>query len=161
MWSPCSARFITDFLDNGHGTTWCGGSQHAGSRCSHVPSRCPQGPPVQWCHVPAGHCLLDKPLEWLQLPSALPGSVYPVLRQCQLAFGPDSRHCGDLQPPCASLWCTGRAGGRSVCQTKHFPWADGTPCAPGRACMDGLCVGIGRMQELTVSSGGAARGVAG
>ncbi|GAB0201136.1 A disintegrin and metalloproteinase with thrombospondin motifs 4 [Grus japonensis] len=114
MWSPCSARFITDFLDNGH-----------------------------------GHCLLDKPPEWLQLPSALPGSVYPVLRQCQLAFGPDSRHCGDLQPPCASLWCTGRAGGRSVCQTKHFPWADGTPCAPGRVCMDGLCVGIGRMQELT------------
>ncbi|NWR81565.1 ATS4 metalloproteinase, partial [Centropus unirufus] len=24
MWSPCSARFITDFLDGGHGTTWCG-----------------------------------------------------------------------------------------------------------------------------------------
>ncbi|KAM6228988.1 A disintegrin and metalloproteinase with thrombospondin motifs 4 [Spheniscus humboldti] len=114
MWSPCSARFITDFLDNGH-----------------------------------GHCLLDKPPEWLQLPSALPGTVYPVLRQCQLAFGPDSRHCGNLQPPCASLWCTGHAGGRSVCQTKHFPWADGTPCAPGRACMDGLCVSIGRMQELT------------
>ncbi|XP_009463250.1 PREDICTED: A disintegrin and metalloproteinase with thrombospondin motifs 4 [Nipponia nippon] len=116
MWSPCSACFITDFLDNGH-----------------------------------GQCLLNKPLEWLQLPSALPGSVYPVLRQCQLAFGPDSRHCGDLQPPCASLWCTGHVGGRSVCQTKHFPWADGTPCAPGRACMDGLCVSVSRMQELTVS----------
>lgn len=25
MWSPCSARFITDFLDNGHGTTQRGG----------------------------------------------------------------------------------------------------------------------------------------
>ncbi|XP_068271366.1 A disintegrin and metalloproteinase with thrombospondin motifs 4 isoform X2 [Nyctibius grandis] len=114
MWSPCSARFITDFLDNGH-----------------------------------GHCLLDKPPEWLQLPSALPGTVYPLLRQCQLAFGPDSRHCGDLQPPCTALWCTGHAGGRSVCQTKNFPWADGTPCAPGRACMDGVCVGTARMQELT------------
>lgn len=21
MWSPCSTRFITDFLDNGHGTS--------------------------------------------------------------------------------------------------------------------------------------------
>ncbi|OPJ71592.1 hypothetical protein AV530_017805 [Patagioenas fasciata monilis] len=114
MWSPCSARFITDFLDNGH-----------------------------------GHCLLDKPLEWLQLPSALPGSVYPLARQCQLAFGPESRHCGDLQPPCTWLWCTGQAGGRSVCQTKHFPWADGTPCAPGRVCMDGLCVGGARVRELT------------
>ncbi|XP_052652790.1 A disintegrin and metalloproteinase with thrombospondin motifs 4 [Harpia harpyja] len=114
MWSPCSAHFITDFLDNGH-----------------------------------GQCLLDKPSEWLQLPSVLPGSIYPVLRQCQLAFGPDSRHCGDLQPPCASLWCTGHVSGRSVCQTKHFPWADGTPCAPGRVCMDGLCVGVSHMQKLT------------
>uniref|UniRef100_A0A8V5GZ15 Uncharacterized protein n=1 Tax=Melopsittacus undulatus TaxID=13146 RepID=A0A8V5GZ15_MELUD len=26
MWSPCSARFITDFLDNGHGTTGSGGA---------------------------------------------------------------------------------------------------------------------------------------
>ncbi|KAM6395312.1 A disintegrin and metalloproteinase with thrombospondin motifs 4 [Rhynochetos jubatus] len=114
MWSPCSARFITDFLDNGH-----------------------------------GHCLLDKPVEWLQLPSALPGSVYSVLRQCQLAFGPGAQHCGHLHPPCAALWCSGRAAGRSVCQTKHFPWADGTPCAPGSVCVDGHCVGIGRLRELT------------
>lgn len=161
MWSPCSARFITDFLDNGHGTTRHRGSQHTGSRCSHIPSRCPQGPLVQRCHVPAGQCLLDKPLEWLQLPSALPGSVYPLLRQCQLTFGPDSRHCGDLQPPCAALWCTGYASGRPVCQTKHFPWADGTPCAPGKVCMDGLCVGTRRMQELMVSPGGAASGAVG
>ncbi|XP_030320931.1 A disintegrin and metalloproteinase with thrombospondin motifs 4 [Calypte anna] len=114
MWSPCSSRFITEFLDNGH-----------------------------------GHCLLDQPREWLQLPSALPGTVYPLVRQCHLAFGPDSRHCGDQQPPCAALWCTGHAGGRPVCQTKHFPWADGTPCAPGRVCMEGLCVGIARLRELT------------
>ncbi|XP_069734656.1 A disintegrin and metalloproteinase with thrombospondin motifs 4 isoform X2 [Phaenicophaeus curvirostris] len=120
MWSPCSARFITDFLDNGH-----------------------------------GHCLLNKPSEWLQLPSALPGSVYPVQRQCQLAFGPDSRHCGDQQPPCAALWCSGHAGGRAVCQTKHFPWADGTPCAPGRVCMDGVCVGTTRVRELTTPQDGS------
>uniref|UniRef100_A0A663EML8 ADAM metallopeptidase with thrombospondin type 1 motif 4 n=1 Tax=Aquila chrysaetos chrysaetos TaxID=223781 RepID=A0A663EML8_AQUCH len=151
MWSPCSAHFITDFLDNGHGMT-----QHRWSQCRG--SQYPQGPLVQWCRVPAGQCLLDKPSEWLQLPSVLPGSIYPVLRQCQLAFGPDSRHCGDLQPPCASLWCTGRVSGRSVCQTKHFPWADGTPCAPGKVCMDGLCVGISHMQKLTVSPSGAAWG---
>uniref|UniRef100_A0A8C2T486 ADAM cysteine-rich domain-containing protein n=1 Tax=Coturnix japonica TaxID=93934 RepID=A0A8C2T486_COTJA len=85
-------------------------------------------------------CLLDRPIEWLQLPSALPGAVYPADRQCQLAFGPDSRHCGDVQPPCAALWCSGIAGGRAVCQTKHFPWADGTPCAAGRVCASGQCV---------------------
>ncbi|KAM6294242.1 A disintegrin and metalloproteinase with thrombospondin motifs 4 [Aegotheles albertisi] len=120
MWSPCSSRFITDFLDSGH-----------------------------------GHCLLDQPPEWLPLPPALPGSVYPLQRQCQLAFGPGSRHCGQAQPPCTWLWCTGHSGGRSVCQTKHFPWADGTPCAPGSACMDGLCVGTGRLRELTTPVDGA------
>lgn len=93
------------------------------------------------------------------MPSALPGSVYPLARQCQLAFGPESRHCGDLQPPCTWLWCTGQADGRSVCQTKHFPWADGTPCAPGRVCMDGLCVGGARVRELTVSPGVGGCGV--
>uniref|UniRef100_A0A8B9NW88 A disintegrin and metalloproteinase with thrombospondin motifs 4 n=1 Tax=Apteryx owenii TaxID=8824 RepID=A0A8B9NW88_APTOW len=110
-WSPCSARFITDFLDNGH-----------------------------------GHCLLDKPLEWLRLPSALPGSVYDADRQCQLTFGSESRHCPGPQPPCTSLWCTGHANGRSMCQTKHFPWADGTPCGSGKTCRNGLCVGHGDMK---------------
>lgn len=120
MWSPCSAHFITDFLDNGH-----------------------------------GRCLLDKPTEWLQLPSALPGSVYPADRQCQLAFGPESRHCGDVQPSCAALWCSGRAGGRAVCQTKHFPWADGTPCAPGRVCVSGQCVDMATMEELQIPVDGS------
>ncbi|NXS52449.1 ATS4 metalloproteinase, partial [Brachypteracias leptosomus] len=32
MWSPCSSRFITDFLDNGHGTTG-----HRGSHPTLVP----------------------------------------------------------------------------------------------------------------------------
>ncbi|NWU73852.1 ATS4 metalloproteinase, partial [Pterocles burchelli] len=46
MWSPCSARFITDFLDNGHGmgygTGWGG-------------SWWPWGPPrVQRCPLPTG-----------------------------------------------------------------------------------------------------------
>ncbi|KAM8794341.1 A disintegrin and metalloproteinase with thrombospondin motifs 4 [Eudromia elegans] len=105
-WSPCSARFITDFLDDGH-----------------------------------GRCLLDKPPEWLRLPTALPGSRYDADRQCQLAFGPESRHCPGPQPPCAALWCSGRHGGRPLCQTKHFPWADGTPCGAGGTCMGGRCLG--------------------
>ncbi|XP_067169260.1 A disintegrin and metalloproteinase with thrombospondin motifs 4 [Apteryx mantelli] len=119
-WSPCSARFITDFLDNGH-----------------------------------GHCLLDKPLEWLRLPSALPGSVYDADRQCQLTFGSESRHCPGPQPPCASLWCTGHANGRSMCQTKHFPWADGTPCGSGKTCRNGICVGHGDMKAFDTPVDGA------
>ncbi|XP_006038250.1 A disintegrin and metalloproteinase with thrombospondin motifs 4 [Alligator sinensis] len=105
MWSPCSARFITDFLDNGH-----------------------------------GHCLLDRPREPLHLPPALPGNDYNADRQCQLTFGSDSRHCPKLHPPCSSLWCTGRINGHFMCQTKHFPWADGTPCAEGKTCMNGRCI---------------------
>lgn len=30
MWSPCSARFITDFLDNGHGEDTCRASDTTG-----------------------------------------------------------------------------------------------------------------------------------
>ncbi|XP_030044176.1 A disintegrin and metalloproteinase with thrombospondin motifs 4 isoform X1 [Microcaecilia unicolor] len=105
LWSPCSARFITDFLDNGH-----------------------------------GHCLLDKPHAPLRLPVPFPGNDYDSDRQCQLTFGPDSRHCPNPQTPCSSLWCTGRIDGHFMCQTKHFPWADGTPCGVGKTCMNGRCI---------------------
>nr|XP_034954030.1 A disintegrin and metalloproteinase with thrombospondin motifs 4 [Zootoca vivipara] len=105
MWSPCSARFITDFLDNDH-----------------------------------GRCLLDKPREPLHLPAAFPGSDYDVDQQCQLSFGPDSRHCPSMRPPCSSLWCTGQINGQYMCQTKYFPWADGTPCGEGKSCMSGQCI---------------------
>ncbi|XP_020653114.3 A disintegrin and metalloproteinase with thrombospondin motifs 4 [Pogona vitticeps] len=105
MWSPCSGRFITDFLDNGH-----------------------------------GFCLLDKPHEPLSLPAVFPGSSYDVDQQCQLSFGPDSRHCPNMHTPCSSLWCTGRINGQFMCQTKYFPWADGTPCGEGKSCMSGQCI---------------------
>ncbi|XP_028910958.1 A disintegrin and metalloproteinase with thrombospondin motifs 4, partial [Ornithorhynchus anatinus] len=112
-WSPCSARFITDFLDNGH-----------------------------------GHCLLDKPPAPLRLPAAFPGSNYDADRQCQLTFGPDSRHCPQLPPPCAALWCSGRLNGHAMCQTKHSPWADGTPCGPSQACMGGVCLPGAQLKDF-------------
>ncbi|XP_056402658.1 A disintegrin and metalloproteinase with thrombospondin motifs 4 [Hyla sarda] len=105
LWSPCSAKFITDFLDNGN-----------------------------------GHCLLDKPHAPLRLPVPFPGNDYDSDRQCQLTFGPDSRHCPNLHTPCSSLWCTGRIDGHFMCQTKHFPWADGTHCGVGKICMNGRCI---------------------
>uniref|UniRef100_A0A8C8SR18 A disintegrin and metalloproteinase with thrombospondin motifs 4 n=1 Tax=Pelusios castaneus TaxID=367368 RepID=A0A8C8SR18_9SAUR len=119
LWSPCSARFITDFLDNGH-----------------------------------GHCLLDKPREPLRLPAPFPGSDYDADRQCQLTFGPDSRHCPNLHPPCSSLWCTGRINGNFMCQTKHFPWADGTACGQGKACMNGRCISKVEMKAFNIPTPG-------
>lgn len=88
----------------------------------------------------AGECLMDKPQSPIQLPSDLPGTLYDATRQCQFTFGEDSKHCLDAASTCMTLWCTGTSGGLLVCQTKHFPWADGTSCGEGRWCINGKCV---------------------
>ncbi|XP_038657337.1 A disintegrin and metalloproteinase with thrombospondin motifs 1 [Scyliorhinus canicula] len=87
-----------------------------------------------------GECLLDKPQKPLQLPGELPGSTYNADRQCQFTFGEESRLCPDAGNTCSLLWCTGMSGGMLICQTKHFPWADGTSCGEGKWCMEGKCV---------------------
>lgn len=88
--------------------------------------------------VSAGDCLLDQPQRQLSLPDNLPGSSYSLHRQCELAFGPGSKPCPYMQP-CSKLWCTGKARGQLVCQTRHFPWADGTNCSTGKVCYQGVC----------------------
>lgn len=88
--------------------------------------------------VSAGDCLLDQPQRQLSLPDDLPGSSYSLHRQCELAFGPSSKPCPYMQP-CSKLWCTGKARGQLVCQTRHFPWADGTSCSTGKVCYRGVC----------------------
>ncbi|XP_074853412.1 A disintegrin and metalloproteinase with thrombospondin motifs 1 [Carettochelys insculpta] len=87
-----------------------------------------------------GECLLDKPHKPIQLPSDLPGTLYDANRQCQFTFGDESKHCPDPASTCTTLWCTGTSGGLLVCQTKHFPWADGTSCGEGKWCVNGKCV---------------------
>ncbi|KAG8450276.1 hypothetical protein GDO86_002797 [Hymenochirus boettgeri] len=87
-----------------------------------------------------GECLLDKPSRPIQLPSDLPGTLYDVHKQCQFTFGDESRHCPDAASTCTTLWCTGVSGGLLVCQTKHFPWADGTSCGEGKWCINGKCM---------------------
>lgn len=88
-----------------------------------------------------GQCLLDKPQKPELLPQTLPGSVYDADRQCRLTFGEESQHCPDLSTTCAALWCTvTSANGLLVCQTKNFPWADGTPCGSDSYCMAGQCL---------------------
>ncbi|KAG9262173.1 A disintegrin and metalloproteinase with thrombospondin motifs 1 [Astyanax mexicanus] len=88
-----------------------------------------------------GQCLLDKPQKPQQLPQALPGSEYDADKQCRLTFGEESQHCPDLSTTCAALWCTvTTSSGLLVCQTKNFPWADGTPCGHDSYCMAGQCL---------------------
>uniref|UniRef100_A0AAY4E0U6 Peptidase M12B domain-containing protein n=1 Tax=Denticeps clupeoides TaxID=299321 RepID=A0AAY4E0U6_9TELE len=86
-----------------------------------------------------GECLLDQPQKPLVLPEVLPGVAYSLDRQCELAFGSSSKPCPFMQPPCSRLWCTGKTRGQLVCQTRHFPWADGTSCGDGNMCMRGVC----------------------
>lgn len=86
-----------------------------------------------------GDCLLDQPQRQLSLPDHLPGATYSLHRQCELAFGPGSKPCPYMHP-CAKLWCTGKARGQLVCQTRHFPWADGTSCGTGKFCDRGTCI---------------------
>lgn len=87
-----------------------------------------------------GECLMDKPQNPIKLPSDLPGTLYDANRQCQFTFGEESKHCPDAASTCTTLWCTGTSGGLLVCQTKHFPWADGTSCGEGKWCVSGKCV---------------------
>ncbi len=94
----------------------------------------------------AGDCLLDQPQKPLTLPDVLPGASYGLERQCELAFGASSKPCPFMQAPCQRLWCTGKTRGQLVCQTRHFPWADGTSCGDGQLCMRGTCMD---KQEIT------------
>ncbi|KAK1787796.1 hypothetical protein P4O66_016286, partial [Electrophorus voltai] len=87
-----------------------------------------------------GDCLLDQPQKPLVLSDILPGVSYGLERQCELAFGTGSKPCPLMQAPCQRLWCTGKTRGQPVCQTRHFPWADGTSCGDGMLCMRGVCV---------------------
>ncbi|KAM6969730.1 A disintegrin and metalloproteinase with thrombospondin motifs 15a [Aplochiton taeniatus] len=86
-----------------------------------------------------GECLLDPPQKPLPLPEVLPGASYSLERQCELAFGEASKPCTFMQPPCGRLWCTGKTRGQLMCQTRHFPWADGTACGDGQVCVRGVC----------------------
>lgn len=94
---------------------------------------------------------MDKPQNPIKLPSDLPGTLYDANRQCQFTFGEESKHCPDAASTCTTLWCTGTSGGLLVCQTKHFPWADGTSCGEGKWCVSGKCVNKTDMKHFAVS----------
>uniref|UniRef100_A0A8B9Q6X1 ADAM metallopeptidase with thrombospondin type 1 motif 15 n=1 Tax=Apteryx owenii TaxID=8824 RepID=A0A8B9Q6X1_APTOW len=98
-----------------------------------------------------GDCLLDQPSKPISLPEDLPGASYSLNQQCELAFGVGSKPCPYMQY-CAKLWCTGKARGQIVCQTRHFPWADGTSCGEGRFCLKGACVERHNISKYRVST---------
>ncbi|CAL1598161.1 unnamed protein product [Knipowitschia caucasica] len=103
-----------------------------------------------------GQCLLDQPQRPQTLPQTLPGTVYDADHQCRLTFGDDSQHCPDLSSTCSALWCTvTTSNGLLVCQTKNFPWADGTSCDQDSICLSGHCVSRSQAakQQVAVDGG--------
>ena len=68
-----------------------------------------------------------------------------------------SKPCPYMQS-CTKLWCTGKARGQMVCQTRHFPWADGTGCGEGRFCLKGACVERHNPNKYRVSGGSGLEG---
>lgn len=112
----------------------------------HLPQLIPHACP--W--LSAGDCLLDQPSKPIALPEDLPGASYSLSQQCELAFGVGSKPCPYMQY-CTKLWCTGKAKGQMVCQTRHFPWADGTSCGEGKFCLKGTCVQRHNLNKYRVS----------
>ncbi|KAM9469653.1 A disintegrin and metalloproteinase with thrombospondin motifs 15 [Clarias gariepinus] len=101
-------------------------------------SRCSAAIVTSFLDAGHGDCLLDKPQKLLALPDGSPGSTYSLSRQCELTFGTGSKPCPYMQP-CSKLWCTGKTRGQLVCQTRHFPWADGTSCGNNKICYRSAC----------------------
>lgn len=168
-WSVCSASIVTDFLDSGHGND----SEHNFTHFrddlislhhtyTHVEYLGLHLSIINiniWslfvvCCFYKGDCLLNEPLKPLDLPAEPPGLAYGLIRQCELAFGSGSKPCPYMQA-CAKLWCTGRAGGHVVCQTRHFPWADGTSCGNNKTCHGGTCTIKDTSPKLKVSLDGS------
>uniref|UniRef100_A0A8C5PJA5 ADAM metallopeptidase with thrombospondin type 1 motif 8 n=1 Tax=Leptobrachium leishanense TaxID=445787 RepID=A0A8C5PJA5_9ANUR len=89
-----------------------------------------------------GDCLLDAPSMSLELPEEPPGSssLYDLDSQCRQIFGKEFSYCPNSRYVCAQLWC--KIEGEQVCHTKNgtLHWADGTSCAEGRVCGDGICL---------------------
>ncbi|XP_062522406.1 A disintegrin and metalloproteinase with thrombospondin motifs 9-like isoform X2 [Corticium candelabrum] len=88
-----------------------------------------------------GICLLNKPNVDLtqDMSKNLPGQLYNLDKQCEMAFGSGITSCKYIQDevPCRRLWCSTSSPG---CRTRHMPWAEGTPCGNNKWCIKGKCV---------------------
>nr|XP_032820576.1 A disintegrin and metalloproteinase with thrombospondin motifs 4-like [Petromyzon marinus] len=115
-WSTCSARHLTDFLDNGHGDCLKDNLKHSKSL-----SALPQGALLSHdaqCRAVFGsdfrHC-------------ALPGEVPCLALWCRNVS--------------AALASAGAGASEFLgCQTRHSNWAEGTACGLDSECSDGQCV---------------------
>ncbi|KAE8298082.1 A disintegrin and metalloproteinase with thrombospondin motifs 9 [Larimichthys crocea] len=118
MWSKCSRKYITEFLDTGYGECLLDEpvsrpyslSQQLPGRIYNVNKQCELifGPGTQVCpYMVSGVSVQTVMLHIL----SVGGCGAPVQRVPSAAAEP-----------------------------KHMPWADGTDCSPGKHCKHGLCI---------------------
>ncbi|KAM5245947.1 A disintegrin and metalloproteinase with thrombospondin motifs 8 [Ctenodactylus gundi] len=109
-WSPCSAMYLTELLDDGHGDCLLDAPSSALSLPTDLP----------------GHRALYK------LDQQCKQIFGPDFRHCPNTSAQDICaqlwcHTDDAKPLCHT-------------KNGSLPWADGTPCAPGHLCLDGSCL---------------------
>ncbi|GFN84331.1 A disintegrin and metalloproteinase with thrombospondin motifs 9 [Plakobranchus ocellatus] len=81
-----------------------------------------------------------------------PGTKYSLKKQCRLSFGQGYTVCSFVREAlCRRLWCSNPM--ENGCQTKHMPWADGTPCARGKICVRGSCEHIPNLPVKAINGG--------
>ncbi|XP_072288880.1 A disintegrin and metalloproteinase with thrombospondin motifs 12-like [Eucyclogobius newberryi] len=96
-----------------------------------------------------GFCLDDRPSKKeLATPLANLGVRYTTQHQCQLQYGPNATFCSEVDNICQILWCSVNGS----CRSKLDSPIDGTRCGPGKWCISGECVIVGKLPE-TVNGG--------
>ncbi|XP_035382028.1 A disintegrin and metalloproteinase with thrombospondin motifs 12 [Electrophorus electricus] len=96
-----------------------------------------------------GFCLNDRPSKKdLSTGLLAPGVRYTRQHQCQMQYGPDATFCTEVDNVCQILWCSVNGS----CRSKLDSPIDGTRCGPGKWCISGECVIVGKLPE-TVNGG--------
>ncbi|XP_060763669.1 A disintegrin and metalloproteinase with thrombospondin motifs 7 [Neoarius graeffei] len=96
-----------------------------------------------------GFCLDDRPSKKDMTTALLaPGVKYTRQHQCQMQYGPNATLCPETDNVCQILWCSVDGS----CRSKLDAPIDGTRCGPGKWCISGECVVVGKLPE-TVNGG--------
>ncbi|KAI5101712.1 A disintegrin and metalloproteinase with thrombospondin motifs 12, partial [Silurus meridionalis] len=96
-----------------------------------------------------GFCLDDRPSKKDMTTALLaPGVKYTRQHQCQMQYGPNATLCPETDNVCQILWCSVDGS----CRSKLDAPIDGTRCGPGKWCISGECVTVGKLPE-TVKGG--------
>ncbi|XP_054368168.1 A disintegrin and metalloproteinase with thrombospondin motifs 8 isoform X1 [Mirounga angustirostris] len=109
-WSPCSAMYLTELLDGGHGDCLLDAPTSALPLPTDLPGRSALYELDQQCKQIFG-------LGFRHCPNT---SAQDICAQLWC-------HTGGTEPLCHT-------------KNGSLPWADGTPCGPGHLCWDGSCL---------------------